>query len=269
MSSMVPLTGQVGGLFESEDAFELGQRMANVFAESSIVPQQYRKNLPNCMIALDMAMRLKTSPMMVMQNLYIVNGSPAWSSQYIVATINASRKYKTELQYDMQGQGDTLSCYAWAMDHNDHKVQGPTITMKMAKDAGWYNKNGSKWKTMPEVMIRYRAASFFGRLNCPDMIMGIYSTDEVLEMPDMQYVIADDEKSVEAEIAAQANQIPIDMPDEESAPTSNEKMQIDNEDARIDNEDARIDAETGEIIDEPNEPPKAETGSKGQHALPF
>ena len=66
-----------------------------------------------------------------------------------------------------------------------HKVYGPKITMNMANEEGWTSKNGSKWKTMPDVMIQYRAASFFGRMNCPDMIMGIYSQEEVLDMGDI------------------------------------------------------------------------------------
>ena len=57
--------------------------------------------------------------------------------------------------------------------------------MTMANAEGWVNKNGSKWKTMPEVMIQYRAASFFGRMNCPDMIMGIYSQEEALDMSEI------------------------------------------------------------------------------------
>ena len=100
--------------------------------------------------------------------------------------INSSHRYKTELQFDF-GTADEdggLSCTAWAEDYSGHKVCGPKVTMKMAKDEGWVSKNGSKWKTMPEVMIRYRAASFFGRMNCPDMIMGIYSKDEVIELGD-------------------------------------------------------------------------------------
>ena len=82
--------------------------------------------------------------------------------------------------YKRQG----LSCKAWAEDYSGHRVEGPKITMKMAQDEGWSTKSGSKWKTMPEVMIRYRAASFFGRMNCPDMIMGIYSQEEVIDMGD-------------------------------------------------------------------------------------
>lgn len=194
-----------GNVFSGWHEFQAAGKMAAALSQSTIVPKDYQGNPGNCLIALDMASRMGTSPMMVMQNLYIVNGRPAWSTQYIVAMINSSRKYKTELQYDLKGSGDTLECTAWVLDHNDHKVTGPTITMQMAKDEGWYGKNGSKWKTMPEVMIRYRAASFFGRLNCPDMMMGIYSTDEVVEMTPDQYSVVD------AEVKQKANQQPLDF----------------------------------------------------------
>lgn len=175
---------EIGGLFRSKSMFDQLGRMSNAFAQSTIIPKDYQKSPANCMIALEMSLRIGTSPMMVMQNLYIVNGRPAWSSQFIIAMINNSKKYKTELQYEISGSGDSLQCYAYVIDHNDCKIAGPTIDMKMAKAEGWLDKNGSKWKTMPEVMIRYRSASFFGRLHCPDMIMGIYSADEVIEMPD-------------------------------------------------------------------------------------
>ena len=198
-------------IFSGYQEFQVAQRMATALSSSTIVPKDYQNNLGNCIIALEMANRLNTSPMMVMQNLYIVNGRPAWSSQYIVAMINASRKYKTELQYDLQGTGMNMTCYAYAEDHNGHAVKGPTITMQMAKDEGWLDKNGSKWKTMPEVMIRYRAASFFGRLNCPDMIMGIYSADEVIEITPDAYREIDPAEQVAQEIKANANSTPIDI----------------------------------------------------------
>lgn len=174
-------------VFSDAQNFETALRMADCLAKSTVVPREYQGNTGNCMIAIEMASRINTSPMMVMQNLYIVNGRPAWSSQWIISMINSSRRYKTELQYEFgydQADGG-LSCRAWAEDYSGHKVYGPKISMNMAHAEGWVNKNGSKWKTMPEVMIQYRAASFFGRMNCPDMIMGIYSQDEVLDMVDM------------------------------------------------------------------------------------
>jgi hypothetical protein len=197
-----------GGIFNSAQVFNTAQRMASALASSTIVPKEYQGNVGNCLIALEMAARIRTSPMMVMQNLYVVNGRPAWSSLYITAMINNSRKYKTELQFSMSGSGDSLSCYAWAEDYNGHKVIGPTITMQMARDEGWLGRTGSKWKTMPEVMIRYRAASFFGRLNCPEMIMGVYSVEEALEIPSNGVESA--MNRAEAEIAQNANATPID-----------------------------------------------------------
>lgn len=191
-------------IFSGSNEFSLALKMANALSSSTIVPKDYQGNIGNALIALEMSNRLGTSPLMVMQNLYIVNGRPAWSSQYIIAMINSSKKYKTELQYCFEGQGDSLSCYAFVEDHAGHEVKGPTITMEMAKAEGWVGKTGSKWKTMPEVMIRYRAASFFGRLNCPDMIMGIYSTEEVVDGI-VDYQILDPEETVKQEIKENAN----------------------------------------------------------------
>ena len=182
--AMPAAQGGMMGIFADPQTFQGAMNMACTLADSTIVPKDYQKNPSNCLIAIEMAARLGTSPMMVMQNLFVVNGRPAWSSQWIISMINNSRKYKDVLQYEMghAPEDGNLSCYAWAVDRAGNKVVGPKITMNMAEAEGWLNKNGSKWKTMPEVMIRYRAASFFGRLNCPDMIMGIYSQEEVLDM---------------------------------------------------------------------------------------
>ena len=236
-------------IFSGFQEFQVAQRMAQALASSTIVPKDYQGNIGNCIIALEMANRLNTSPMMVMQNLYVVNGRPAWSSQYIVAMINASRKYKTELQYELTGEGMNMSCFAFAEDQNGHIVKGPTITMAMAKAEGWLDKNGSKWKTMPEVMIRYRAASFFGRLNCPDMIMGIYSTDEVVEIGPDSYREIDPAAKVQEEIKHQANTVPIDI-------------QVDTDTGEVLNPDeipsAEEDPESDLPFDAPQEPPAEE-----------
>jgi len=199
----------VDNIFNKRSTFELAVRMADAFSKSTIVPRDYQGNPANCLIALEMATRIGTAPMMVMQNLYIVNGRPAWSSQFIIAMINNSRKYKTEIQYDIKGSGDSLECTAYAIDHKGNKVSGPKITMQMAKDEGWLGRSGSKWQTMPEVMIRYRAVSFFGRLNCPDLIMGIYSADEVIDLPENQYQFVDSTSSPQVGSSEYTPDVPI------------------------------------------------------------
>lgn len=214
-------------IFSDANAFVVAQRMSKALSSSTIVPKDYRGNMGNCLIALDLATRLNTSPLLIMQNLYIIHGRPAWYTQYIIAMINNSKKYKTELQFEVSGKGDSISCYAFAEDYSGHIVKGPTITMAMAKAEGWTSRDGSKWKTMPEVMIRYRAASFFGRLNCPEMVMGIYSADEVIEeVENADYAIVDEmvakdlhpEASGESETKkADANQEPKEKQAEEPA----------------------------------------------------
>lgn len=157
-AAVVPATQNTGNLsvFSDAKSFEVALRMADCLSKSTVVPREYQGNNGNCMIAIEMASRINTSPMMVMQNLYIVNGRPAWSAQWIISMINSSRRYKTELQFDFGHDKDDggLSCTAWAEDWNGHKVLGPKITMNMANAEGWTNKNGSKWKTMPEVMCQ-------------------------------------------------------------------------------------------------------------------
>jgi len=209
-------------IFTNAKSFETAQRMAQCLASSTVIPRDYQGNIGNCMIAIEMASRINTSPMMVMQNLYIVNGRPSWSSQWIIAMINSSHRYKTELQFDF-GYEDAdggLSCQAWAEDYAGHIVRGPKITMELARAEGWVNKNGSKWKTMPEVMIQYRAASFFGRMNCPDMIMGIYSAEENYDMGD--YVAVDGTGLILDESTGEVVESPI----EEDTVISQEQRQM-------------------------------------------
>ena len=204
--------GGMMGIFADPQTFQGAMQMAQALADSTIIPREFQKNPSNCLIAIEMSARLSMSPMMVMQNLFIINGRPSWSSKWIVAMINNSRKYKTELQYEFGSDpaDGGLSCFAWVMDREGHKVVGPKVTMKMAEAEGWVSKNGSKWKTMPQVMIQYRAASFFASKNCPEMTMGLYSREEAEEMdyedltgaegvPDAPTLSADDLKPITQE----------------------------------------------------------------------
>ncbi|MFT5871136.1 MAG: hypothetical protein ACI8WT_000034 [Clostridium sp.] len=173
-----PVENNSISIFENQDKFELAQRMATALSKSTIVPQDYRNNISNTLIALDMSNRIGISPMMVMQNLYVINGRPSWSSQFIIALINNSKRFAESLKFKLEGKSDEMSCYAYTKNYSGEEILGPVISMKMAKEEGWLSKSSSKWKTMPEVMIRYRAASFFGRLYCSDLLMGIYSDEE-------------------------------------------------------------------------------------------
>lgn len=173
----------IGSFYTSMTNFENGQRVANMLANSTMIPQDYRGNLPNCMLALEIASRAKMSPFMVMQNLDIIHGKPSWSSKFIIAMINGCGLY-TRLRFKVEGEGNNMSCYATCKEiETDEVLVGTKITMQMAHAEKWTTKTGSKWKTMPEMMIKYRAAAFFAREHCPELLMGLYTVDENETMP--------------------------------------------------------------------------------------
>jgi hypothetical protein len=166
--------------------FELAQRMATALSKSSLIPKEFQENLPNCLIALEMSHRMGASPMMVMQNLYIVHGKPAWSSQFVIAAINSTGRF-SPLRFQMEGEGDKRVCIAWAIDlAAGERLEGPPVSIDMAKKEGWFQKNGSKWQTMPELMLRYRAATFFGRLYAPEILMGMREEGEIIDVDPVQ-----------------------------------------------------------------------------------
>lgn len=239
--------------FNSLDSFEFLQKTATAFSMSTMVPSTYQAKMTkgygenarlednpaavsNCMIALDMAQRLKANPLMVMQNLHIIEGRPSWSSQFIIAAINSCGRF-SPLRFELkwleeidatystfewvtgannrrQKQEQTHNvrikdarCVAWTIERGtalpqfsleDMKAHGsiygcckhygipilesPPVTMEMAVNEGWYGKNGSKWRSMPDLMMQYRTAAFFGRIYAPELLMGLPTDDEVRDV---------------------------------------------------------------------------------------
>ena len=208
------------------ESFELSQRIAKMLSSSTLVPEQYRavtkvkagkdnfgnmtyrdepnpNGLSNCVIALNMSNRMGADPLMVMQNLYLIEGRPAWSAQFIMAAINSCGRFSA-LRFEIVDLGEKeveytttewvnrkketstkkitindMSCIAFAVERETgERIESSKITIEMAVKEGWFTKNGSKWQTMPEQMLRYRSASFFGRVYAPELLMGLRSADE-------------------------------------------------------------------------------------------
>lgn len=195
--------------FSGVDSFEAAQRMATLLANSTMVPEVYRgeNGVSNCVVALEVSSRMRVSPLMLMQNMAIIEGRPALSAQFLIAMVNACRKF-TPLRYKMRDLGQKevsatiwegpkgqrvkkeirltihdKGCRAWAKElATGEELEGPEITLEMAVAEGWYTRNGSKWKTMPDVMLTYRAAAFFSRMYAPEMALGMHTSEEREDM---------------------------------------------------------------------------------------
>lgn len=159
----------------------LSLRTAKMLSTSAMVPNAYKHSPENCLVAIDIANRMGVSPLMVMQNLYVVQGKPSWSGSFCAAAVNGSGRF-TPLEYVFVGEPGTMThgCYAKAKRlANGAVCVSETVTMQMAKNEGWLNKGGSKWQTMPRQMMMYRAAAFFARVHCSDILMGLPTYEEV------------------------------------------------------------------------------------------
>ena len=183
----VMATGDMPISLETTSGFENLQRMARMFVTVPTDEKGKRRGCSSieeaigcCVVALDMAMRMKANPLAVMQNIYVVHGRPAWTAQFLLATLNNSGRFST-IRYKFQGtQGnDDWGCRAVAKELTTGEiVEGPLITIGLAKHEGWF-KNSSKWQSMPDLMLRYRAVSWFVRAHAPEIAMGLKTEDEL------------------------------------------------------------------------------------------
>lgn len=165
-----------GGFVES---FRNNIKVAQYLSHSNLIPQQYQGKTEDCAIAVDMADRMGVSPLMVMQSLYVVKGKPSWSGQACMSFIKA--KYsEAEPVYTGERGTDSRGCYIRAVKSDGEVIEGTEVTIKMAKAEGW--TSNKKWINMPELMLAYRAAAFFARVYCPEILMGVAVEGEVEDM---------------------------------------------------------------------------------------
>lgn len=200
--------------------FELHQRLAKMYCTSTIVPESYRglNNMGNVIIAMDMAKRLNANLLMIMQNLNVIQGRPAWSSQFLISTVNscgrfAPLKYKfieggyigkisyNETVWDTVARRNTykmmefdgskiknVTCIAYTTEKGgDQVLESSPIDIRTAILEGWYTKKGSKWPNMTRQMLMYRAASFWTKAYAPELSMGISTSEEVRDVEDAVY----------------------------------------------------------------------------------
>jgi len=169
-------------------------RYATALSKSTFVPQQYQGNPGDCLIAIDISMRLGVHPLAFLQNSYVVHGRPGMESKLVITLINKSALFTDPLDYEVVGDDPFDKDYrvrAYATRNSTGKVlYGPWITWKTVKGEGWDKKPGSKWVTIPEMMFHYRAASWFANKHCPEIKMGLDTVDELADIGPRREVAA-------------------------------------------------------------------------------
>lgn len=177
--------GQFSNLLDTA-RFEHMYRIAQMYSKSKLVPEHFQNKPEDCYIAIQMAVRLGVDPFMMLQNTYIVHGRPGMEAKLAIALINSSGIFAGPLAYEIAGKDPKAADYqvrAYAtLKATGEVVHGPWVDWSLVKAEGWYDKAGSKWKTMPGLMFMYRAATLFGRTVCPERLMGMQTKEELLDI---------------------------------------------------------------------------------------
>ena len=188
-SALAPATDTLQ-VFSGIAAFDAAQRMAKALCSSSLVPKEYQgqQGLANSLIALEIAGRMRLSPLVVMQNMTPIHGRPTWSSKFLIATVNASGRF-SPLRFVFDAKEQPSSCYAVATDKATGEVlEGETITLELARKEGWWSRKDrqgnetSKWQTMTGQMLRYRAAAWWSNVYCPEIALGLLTQEEAVDI---------------------------------------------------------------------------------------
>ena len=183
-------------VFSGLAAFDAAQRMARALCSSTLVPREYQgqQGLANSLIALEIAGRMRLSPLVVMQNMTPIHGRPTWSSKFLIATVNASGRF-SPLRFVFDNPDAPTRCRAVATEKATAEVlEGETITLELARKEGWWSRKDrqgnetSKWQTMTGQMLRYRAAAWWANVYCPEIALGLITQEEALDIEPVRAV---------------------------------------------------------------------------------
>jgi hypothetical protein len=203
-------------------AFDHAYKIAKVFADSDIVPKHFQGKAQNVFVALCMARNLKLDPMLALQNIYVVNGTPSLSSQMLIGLVNSSGLIEGSIVFESNNKTleDLVITAKCKLKSGD--IASVSYSYANAKAAGLAVK--PPWKAAPEQMMRYRAAAFLCRSYFPQVALGLITKEEAEEIPATQT-----EAPTDRLIAALAVETPppakpsVEIPDAVVEPQAEEK----------------------------------------------
>jgi len=185
----------------SIEAMDKLLKYSEILVESTIIPAHYKGNKGDIFVAVQTAYRMNLDPMMVMQGTYVIQGKLGMTSAFAISLANSSGLFVGGIRYRIQELGEDIEGSVKFYNNGTEdkkKVQfsniqvtaytnlksngeeiSYTIGMKEAIAEGWTTKAGNKYQSLPELMLRYRAATLLIRTHAPEVINGMHMTEEL------------------------------------------------------------------------------------------
>lgn len=193
VTATIPISANMGGIELANylHMMELAKTMATCRAG---IPEWLRGSIGDCLMIWQRAARWGLDPYFVAEKSYLMEGKSGtrvgYESQLLHAVIESLAPLKGRLRHEITGEGDERRCLVWGTfkgEEMPHKFRSEPLG-KRIKDIGLSqagNFRGSPlWLAKPEVQLFYDASRDWSRINCPDVLGGVYSRDEFPDMDD-------------------------------------------------------------------------------------
>ncbi len=168
----------------------LGQltSFAELMAQSAVtVPKHLAGKPADCMAIVMQAMQWGMNPYAVAQKTHLVNGVLGYEAQLVNAVISSSSAIVGRFHYEYGGDWEKIAGHKDARDESGLFIRVGAV-LRGEADITWgesiyladiTTRNSPLWKTAPKQQIAYLAVKYWARLYCPEVILGVYSPDEV------------------------------------------------------------------------------------------
>jgi len=163
-----------------EKRFELDQRKLKPFVSTAMIPQHLR-DIGSLMILDQVSKQYGMNLLFLAQEMYIVKGKFAISGKLAISLINKSGVLDGRLKWEVRETPFGVRAYG---DIDGETVYGMWIDDNLIRANGW--DRNALWKTQKELMARYRSATYFARMNMPEVLMGFHTDDEVMDSFDVE-----------------------------------------------------------------------------------
>jgi hypothetical protein len=199
-------------------------RVARCFSMSGLVPAHFQGKPEACMIALMYAQQLGEHPMLLFQELGVIHGRPITSARFAISRANRSGLLQGPITWVSTGQGDALTVTASATLRETGEVLTVAVSMREAVADGW--TRNTKYQSIPEQMLRWRAATRLINLYMPEVLFGLGVREEMEVRPvTIREQPADSGGNVVAELNRQIAAAAAEPADIASAATSEPAQQ--------------------------------------------
>ena len=195
--TQAPMLANPNQLMLDDSLFTKCERLASIMASGSCtIPKHLQGKVGDCFAIIGQSLRWGMDPFAVAQKTHLVNGTLGYEAQLVIAVINAKAPIVGRLKFDYFGdwskvkskddKSDNVGVVVSAVMQGDDEPTTLSISMAQIGTV----RNSPLWTADPRQQLAYLGAKRWARLYCPDVILGVYTPDELADRPSEPKLVA-------------------------------------------------------------------------------